>query len=136
MPNTYTWTRLDVESSDLNGLAGVITHMVCGLTVRDELTGRKYYMDSRRELMSPDADNFTPLDEIAVEWKEAVAESLTEELGFREKMDLTMAKFVGKPRYAENSAPPVDPTYYWDEDSSSWMSEEEEAVRLEREEND
>lgn len=108
MPNTYTWTRLDVESSDQNGLAGVITHMVCGLTVRDELTGRKCYMDVRRELMPPDADNFTPLDEITSEWKEAVAESLTEELGFREKMDLTMAKFVGKPRYDKDHVLPTD----------------------------
>lgn len=136
MPSTYIWTRLDVESSDLNGLTGVITHMVCGLTVRDELTGRKYYMDSRRELMPPDADDFTPLDEITVEWKESAAESLTEELGFRDRMDLTMAKFVGKPRYDKDYTIPVDPTYYWDEDSSSWISEDEEAARLEREEND
>lgn len=106
MPNTYTWTRLDVESSDSDEMVGVITHMVCGLTVEDEVTGRKCYMDVRRELMPPDADNFTPLDEITVYWKESVAESLTEELGFRERMDLTMAKFVGKPRYDKNKVLP------------------------------
>ena len=107
MPNTYTWTRLDLESSsDFDEMDGVITHIVCGMTVKDELTGWTCYMDSRRELLPPDVDNFIPLDEITVEWKESVAESLTEELRFRERMDLNMTKFAGKPKFNVNSITP------------------------------